>query len=132
MDHSPSASIDRPDIVKKVTRRLIPFVGICYLIAYIDRQNVSFAPPTPEKIEAMVEALGGDPHDSSDADSSRIGSLFGIDLLARTPLANASAMPSFDPCALDKSGRRNMASSEQETVSIVFRAELTAVETRQY
>jgi hypothetical protein len=43
MDHSPSASIDRPDIVKKVTRRLIPFVGICYLIAYIDRQNVSFA-----------------------------------------------------------------------------------------
>ena len=36
MDHSPSASIDRPDIVKKVTRRLIPFVGICYLIAYID------------------------------------------------------------------------------------------------
>src|SRR6187549_2019685 len=43
MDHSPSASIDRPDIVKKVTRRLIPFVGICYLIAYIDRQNVSYA-----------------------------------------------------------------------------------------
>ena len=43
MDHSPSASIGRPDIVQKVTRRLIPFVGICYLIAYIDRQNVSFA-----------------------------------------------------------------------------------------
>ena len=43
MDHSPSASIGRPDIVQKVTRRLFPFVGICYLIAYIDRQNVSFA-----------------------------------------------------------------------------------------
>ena len=43
MDHSPSASVGRPDIVQKVTRRLIPFVGICYLIAYIDRQNVSFA-----------------------------------------------------------------------------------------
>jgi len=28
---------------RRVTRRLIPFVGICYLIAYIDRQNVSFA-----------------------------------------------------------------------------------------
>src|SRR3981189_3537277 len=43
MDHSPSASVGRPDIVQKVTRRLIPFVGICYLIAYLDRQNVSFA-----------------------------------------------------------------------------------------
>ena len=43
MDHSFSASVGRPDIVQKVTRRLIPFVGICYLIAYIDRQNVSFA-----------------------------------------------------------------------------------------
>ena len=37
MDHSPSASVGRPEIVQKVTRRLIPFVGICYLIAYIDR-----------------------------------------------------------------------------------------------
>ena len=43
MDHSPSASVGRPEIVQKVTRRLIPFVGICYLIAYVDRQNVSFA-----------------------------------------------------------------------------------------
>ena len=36
-------SPDRADIVQKVTRRLIPFVGIAYLIAYIDRQNVSYA-----------------------------------------------------------------------------------------
>ena len=44
MDHSSSASVGRPDIVQKVTRRLIPFVGVsCHLIAYIDRQNVSFA-----------------------------------------------------------------------------------------
>jgi hypothetical protein len=43
MDHSPSASVGRPEIIQKVTRRLIPFVGISYLIAYIDRQNVSFA-----------------------------------------------------------------------------------------
>src|SRR6202022_412727 len=43
MDHSPSASVSRPEIIQKVTLRLIPFVGICYLIAYIDRQNVSFA-----------------------------------------------------------------------------------------
>ena len=43
MDNSPSASVGRPEIVQKITRRLIPFVGICYLIAYLDRQNVSFA-----------------------------------------------------------------------------------------
>jgi sugar phosphate permease len=39
----PKSNHGRPDIVQKVTRRLIPFVGICYLIAYNDRQNVSFA-----------------------------------------------------------------------------------------
>ncbi len=34
---------DRPATVAKITRRVLPFVGILYLIAYIDRQNVSFA-----------------------------------------------------------------------------------------
>ena len=34
---------DRPGTVATITRRLLPFVGILYLIAYIDRQNVSFA-----------------------------------------------------------------------------------------
>jgi len=34
---------DRPDIIKKITMRLVPFLGLIYLIAYIDRQNVSFA-----------------------------------------------------------------------------------------
>jgi MFS family permease len=34
---------DRPDTVAKITRRLLPFVGIIYLIAYVDRQNVSYA-----------------------------------------------------------------------------------------
>src|SRR5438874_8585424 len=43
MDHSEEAAVARVDIIQKVTRRLIPFVGICYLIAYIDRQNVSYA-----------------------------------------------------------------------------------------
>jgi sugar phosphate permease len=55
MDRSRSTSstgTERADVVHKVTRRLIPFVGICYLIAYIDRQNVSFA-----KLE-MVGDLG--------------------------------------------------------------------------
>ena len=43
MEHALDRSPDRSDIVEKVTRRLIPFVGISYLIAYIDRQNVSYA-----------------------------------------------------------------------------------------
>ena len=43
MEHAKGWDVDRTDIIQKVTRRLIPFVGICYLIAYIDRQNVSYA-----------------------------------------------------------------------------------------
>lgn len=38
-------------VIRKISRRLIPFLGILYLIAYIDRQNVSFA-----KLQ-MVSAL---------------------------------------------------------------------------
>lgn len=40
------------DLISKITWRLMPFLGILYLIAYIDRQNVSFA-----KLQ-MVDALG--------------------------------------------------------------------------
>src|SRR4051812_13512872 len=43
MDHVKDWSADRTDIIRKITRRLVPFVGLIYLIAYIDRQNVSFA-----------------------------------------------------------------------------------------
>jgi len=39
-------------IISKITWRLMPFLGFLYLIAYIDRQNVSFA-----KLQ-MVDALG--------------------------------------------------------------------------
>src|ERR671928_401108 len=52
MDHARALDVDRTDIIQKVTRRLIPFVGIIYLIAYIDRQNVSYA-----KLQ-MVSDLG--------------------------------------------------------------------------
>ena len=52
MDHAAGFEVDRTDTIAKITRRLIPFVGIIYLIAYIDRQNVSYA-----KLE-MVSALG--------------------------------------------------------------------------
>ena len=40
---SASAVSDHNPTVSKITRRLLPFVGLLYLIAYIDRQNVSFA-----------------------------------------------------------------------------------------
>ncbi len=30
-------------LISKITWRLMPFLGVLYLIAYIDRQNVSFA-----------------------------------------------------------------------------------------
>lgn len=39
------------DLISKITWRLMPFLGVLYLIAYIDRQNVSFA-----KLD-MVDAL---------------------------------------------------------------------------
>ncbi len=39
-------------LIRKITWRLMPFLGLLYLIAYIDRQNVSYA-----KLQ-MVDALG--------------------------------------------------------------------------
>jgi MFS family permease len=52
MKHAKGWEIERADVIKKVTYRLIPFVGLIYLIAYIDRQNVSYA-----KLQ-MVRDLG--------------------------------------------------------------------------
>jgi sugar phosphate permease len=44
--------VTEKEVIRKVTVRLIPFLGFIYLIAYIDRQNVSYA-----KLQ-MVNALG--------------------------------------------------------------------------
>jgi sugar phosphate permease len=44
--------VDEKRLISKITWRLMPFLGILYLIAYIDRQNVSYA-----KLQ-MVDALG--------------------------------------------------------------------------
>jgi sugar phosphate permease len=38
-----SRARERPDLIRKITWRLIPYLGFIYLIAYIDRQNVSYA-----------------------------------------------------------------------------------------
>lgn len=44
--------VNEQQLISKITWQLMPFLGILYLIAYIDRQNVSYA-----KLE-MVDALG--------------------------------------------------------------------------
>ncbi|MCQ1569322.1 MFS transporter [Neorhizobium galegae] len=44
--------VQEKELISKIVWRLMPFLGILYLIAYIDRQNVSYA-----KLE-MVGALG--------------------------------------------------------------------------
>ncbi len=44
--------VQEKELISKIVWRLMPFLGILYLIAYIDRQNVSYA-----KLE-MVDALG--------------------------------------------------------------------------
>ena len=40
---SVSRARERPNLIRKITWRLIPYLGFIYLIAYIDRQNVSYA-----------------------------------------------------------------------------------------
>lgn len=35
--------VSEKDLISKITWRLMPFLGLLYLIAYIDRQNVSYA-----------------------------------------------------------------------------------------
>ncbi|MFT4180773.1 MAG: MFS transporter [Rhizobium sp.] len=44
--------VDEKQLISKISWRLMPFLGVLYLIAYIDRQNVSYA-----KLQ-MVDALG--------------------------------------------------------------------------
>ena len=41
--HDDEASGQRARVIARVTRRLIPFAFLCYVIAYIDRVNVGFA-----------------------------------------------------------------------------------------
>lgn len=38
-----SAEMDRPDVIRRVSGRLLPFLMLLYLIAYIDRANISVA-----------------------------------------------------------------------------------------
>ena len=38
-----ASEVNSADLIRKITWRLIPYLGFIYLIAYIDRQNVSYA-----------------------------------------------------------------------------------------
>ncbi len=38
-----ASDVNSADLIRKITWRLIPYLGFIYLIAYIDRQNVSYA-----------------------------------------------------------------------------------------
>ena len=40
---SSAATDTRREVIARVTRRLIPFAFICYVVAYIDRVNIGFA-----------------------------------------------------------------------------------------
>src|SRR5258706_631585 len=52
MDSTAAGTVSPATTIRKITLRLIPYLGLIYLIAYIDRQNVSYA-----KLQ-MVNALG--------------------------------------------------------------------------
>ena len=45
--------------VRKVTRRLIPFLIICYFVAYLDRVNVGFAALTMNKDLGLTSSMYG-------------------------------------------------------------------------
>lgn len=56
------ASPDRPDhrlVVRRVTRRLIPFAFICYVVAYIDRVNIGFAANSLQRDLGLSDAAYG-------------------------------------------------------------------------
>ncbi len=45
--------------IRKVTRRLVPFLMLCYFIAYLDRVNVSFAGPSMIKDLSFTQTVFG-------------------------------------------------------------------------
>jgi len=59
-DPSPEqADAYRRDVIGRVTRRLIPFAFICYVIAYIDRVNIGFAASVLQHDLGLTDAQYG-------------------------------------------------------------------------
>ena len=50
---------DEPLVVKRVTRRLIPFAFLCYVVAYIDRVNIGFAADALQRDLGLSDAAYG-------------------------------------------------------------------------
>jgi ACS family tartrate transporter-like MFS transporter len=48
-----------PLVVKRVTRRLIPFAFLCYVVAYIDRVNIGFAADALQRDLGLSDAAYG-------------------------------------------------------------------------
>jgi ACS family tartrate transporter-like MFS transporter len=56
----PGESPDRHrEVISKVTRRLIPFAVICYVVAYIDRVNVGFAATALQRDLGLTDSQYG-------------------------------------------------------------------------
>ncbi len=50
---------DRPDVIRKVTLRIIPFVFLLYIVSYLDRANIGYAALQMNKELALsAEAFG--------------------------------------------------------------------------
>jgi MFS transporter, ACS family, tartrate transporter len=56
---SPPDRVDQRLVVRRVTRRLIPFAFICYVVAYIDRVNIGFAATPLQRDLGLSDAVYG-------------------------------------------------------------------------
>lgn len=60
VDASAANSPDRhQEVISRVTRRLIPFAFICYVVAYIDRVNVGFAATVLQRDLGLTDSQYG-------------------------------------------------------------------------
>ena len=50
---------DEPIVLKRVTRRLVPFAFLCYVVAYIDRVNIGFAATQLQRDLGLSDAAYG-------------------------------------------------------------------------
>ena len=58
-DFSSSDAVDAEATLARVTRRLIPFLALCYCAAYLDRVNLSFAAATMNRELQFSPAVYG-------------------------------------------------------------------------
>jgi ACS family tartrate transporter-like MFS transporter len=56
---SPPDRVDHRLVIRRVTRRLIPFAFICYVVAYIDRVNIGFAATSLQRDLGLSDAAYG-------------------------------------------------------------------------